>query len=198
VLRLIVGLGNPGLKYEKTRHNAGFVFLEELASRYGCQWALETRFQGLLSQFKFQGNKVILLKPQTFMNLSGVSVSSVMNYYKLSADELLVVHDELDLPEGVLRFKKNGGHAGHNGLRDIMSHIATRDFCRLRVGIGRPAIGMEVAGYVLGSAASVARQAMVCEINRVCDHLEIVLQGDVERLNGILADSVKNISLDKK
>ncbi len=148
MIKLIVGLGNPGLQYEKTRHNVGFLFLRELAVESGCGWVDEARFQGLLSEYKIPTRSVRLLMPKTFMNLSGQSVGKVSRYYRILPEEILVVHDEIDFNTGVVKLKKDGGHAGHNGLKDIISHLGTKDFFRLRIGIGRPS-SSDVANYVL-------------------------------------------------
>ena len=148
MIKLIVGLGNPGSEYEKTRHNAGFLFLDGLLSG-AAAWSNESKFHGLVASCVLGGEKVILLKPQTFMNRSGLSVGSLARYYKIKIDEVLVVHDELDLSPGTCRLKKSGGHAGHNGLRDIIANLAEKDFYRLRIGIGRPVAGKSVADFVL-------------------------------------------------
>jgi peptidyl-tRNA hydrolase, PTH1 family len=149
MIKLIVGLGNPGQQYEKTRHNAGFLFLDALASELGCSWSNESRFQGLFAEGSVVNGKVMLLKPHTFMNRSGQSVGKIARYYKLIPEEILVVHDELDFNPGVVKLKKDGGHAGHNGLRDIIAHLGSNEFYRLRIGIGRPAVGAVVADFVL-------------------------------------------------
>jgi PTH1 family peptidyl-tRNA hydrolase len=149
MIKLIVGLGNPGRQYEKTRHNAGFLFLDTLLSNYGGSWQLDGKFQGHLAEAVINYNKVLLLKPETFMNRSGQSVGKVARYYKIQPEEILVVHDELDFQTGVVKLKKDGGHAGHNGLRDIIAHLGSNGFYRLRIGIGRPAPGKVVADYVL-------------------------------------------------
>jgi PTH1 family peptidyl-tRNA hydrolase len=151
MIKLIVGLGNPGRQYEKTRHNAGFLFLDRLVSEANCAWGSEIRFDGLMAEVGFAGGKVMLLKPTTFMNRSGQSVGKVARYYKLVPEEILVVHDELDFDVGVVKLKKDGGHAGHNGLRDIIAHLGSKEFYRLRIGIGRPSAGKVVADFVLSS-----------------------------------------------
>ncbi|MDO9139988.1 MAG: aminoacyl-tRNA hydrolase [Methylobacter sp.] len=163
MIKLIVGLGNPGRQYEKTRHNAGFLFLDRLVSQMNCSWVVESRFDGVLAQLDVAGGKVMLLKPTTFMNRSGQAVGKVARYYKLAPEEILVVHDELDFDVGVVKLKKNGGHAGHNGLRDIIAHLASKDFYRLRVGIGRPSVGMVVADFVL-SPPSKAELALILSV----------------------------------
>lgn len=149
MIRLIVGLGNPGRQYERTRHNAGFLFLDRLASHCGAVWFKEGKFQALFTEIFFAENKCMLLKPETFMNRSGCSVGKVARYYKVLPSEILVVHDELDFDVGVVRLKKDGGHAGHNGLRDIITQLESNDFYRLRIGIGRPMPSKIVAEYVL-------------------------------------------------
>jgi PTH1 family peptidyl-tRNA hydrolase len=154
MIKLIVGLGNPGQQYEKSRHNAGFLFLERVLSQSGGYWVKEVKFQSLLADIHIGAQKVILLKPETFMNRSGQAVGALMRYYKINPEEMLVVHDELDFEVGLVRLKKSGGHAGHNGLRDIIAHLNSKDFYRLRVGIGRPAIGKSVADYVLSNPSN--------------------------------------------
>lgn len=149
MIKLIVGLGNPGRQYERTRHNAGFLFLDVLAQNLNCTWFSDSRFQGLFAEGFIASSKVMLLKPDTFMNRSGQSVGKIVRYYKFVPDEVLVVHDELDFNPGVVRLKKDGGHAGHNGLRDIIAHLASKEFYRLRIGIGRPPAGKAVADFVL-------------------------------------------------
>ncbi|MGZ8162233.1 MAG: aminoacyl-tRNA hydrolase [Methylobacter sp.] len=149
MIKLLVGLGNPGPRYEKTRHNVGFLFLEELACELGCVWINEPKFQGSFSECSIAGRKVMLLKPDTFMNRSGQSVGKISRYYKLAPEEILVIHDDLDFEAGIVKLKKDGGHAGHNGLKDIISHLGSKDFYRLRIGIGRPETGRSVADFVL-------------------------------------------------
>lgn len=160
MIKLIVGLGNPGQQYEKNRHNAGFLFLDRLVSEYGRVWLKDSKFHGFVSTIQINRDKVILLKPGTFMNLSGQAVGAVIRYYKIQADEILVVHDELDFPAGVVKLKKGGGHAGHNGLRDIIAHLDSKEFYRLRVGIGRPAAGKAVADYVLSNPGKAEMEAI--------------------------------------
>ncbi|MDD5319056.1 MAG: aminoacyl-tRNA hydrolase [Methylococcales bacterium] len=151
MIKLIVGLGNPGRQYEKTRHNAGFLFLDSVAQKLGCIWSNDSRFQGLVAEGSVANGKVTLLKPDTFMNRSGQSVGKIARYYKLLPEEILVVHDELDFNPGVVKLKKDGGHAGHNGLRDIIAHLGSKEFYRLRIGIGRPAAGKIVTDFVLSA-----------------------------------------------
>lgn len=137
-IRLIVGLGNPGADYESTRHNAGFWLIDALAGQCGTALAQETRFSGLAAKIRINGSEVWLLQPQTFMNRSGQSVGALARFYKINPDEVLVVHDELDLAPGVARLKKGGSSGGHNGLKDITAALGTQDYWRLRIGIGHP------------------------------------------------------------
>ncbi len=162
-MRLIVGLGNPGKKYEKNRHNIGFMLLDALADTAGFSpW--RSKFQGQISEGKVGSQKILLLKPQTFMNLSGDSVQPAMKFFKSTSQNVLVIHDELDLPPGKLKLKKGGGHAGHNGLRSITQHIGA-DFWRLRVGIGHPGDKRLVSNYVLSDFAK-ADQAWINDLIR--------------------------------
>jgi PTH1 family peptidyl-tRNA hydrolase len=176
MIKLIVGLGNPGSQYEKTRHNAGFIFLNQLALQYGLAWKVNVQFQGEVISCSIGGKDLMLIKPLTFMNKSGLSIGKVVRYYKLKPEEILVVHDELELAEGVVKLKLDGGHAGHNGLRDIIAHIETRGFYRLRLGIGRPPVGSNVADYVLSKPSQVgsdlldkACQILIKEFDRLVD-----------------------------
>ncbi len=146
-LRLIVGLGNPGAEYSETRHNAGFWFCERLARELGVTLAREPRFHGFAGNAR--ADNLWLLLPQTFMNRSGQSVGALLRFYRIEPEQMLVVHDELDLPPGQMRLKFGGGLGGHNGLKDITSHLGTQDYWRLRVGIGHPGDKNEVANYVL-------------------------------------------------
>jgi len=149
-IRLIVGLGNPGPEYEATRHNVGFWLAEAIAASHGGVFRLEPKFHGLVARITLVGQDLRLLKPATFMNRSGQSVAAVARYFDVGADQILVAHDELDLPVGALRLKQGGGHAGHNGLRDLINVLGTRDFWRLRIGIDHPGDKQLVTPYVLG------------------------------------------------
>ncbi|MFA6162816.1 MAG: aminoacyl-tRNA hydrolase [Methylobacter sp.] len=179
MIKLIVGLGNPGRQYEKTRHNAGFLFLDDLASELGCAWVNEPRFDGVLSEFGVSTGRVLLLKPGTFMNRSGQSVGKVARYYKLSPEEILVVHDELDFDVGVVKLKKDGGHAGHNGLRDIIAHLGSKEFYRLRIGIGRPSAGVGVADFVLSSPSKNERESMQSAFDLASGYIGRMISGDM-------------------
>ena len=146
-LRLIVGLGNPGAEYSETRHNAGFWFCERLADQLGVRFSHESRFHGLVANAREAG--AWLLMPQTFMNRSGQAVGALARFYRIEPSEILVVHDELDIPPGQLRLKFGGGLGGHNGLKDTSAHLNTNDYWRLRIGIGHPGNRNEVVSYVL-------------------------------------------------
>lgn len=179
-LRLIVGLGNPGKDYRDTRHNAGFMVLDELAQRMKVDFQLEKRWNGLTAK---SGN-TWLLKPQTFMNDSGKSVSGLARFHKLSASETLVVFDDVDLPLGTLRFRPSGSAGGHNGMKSIIAHFGTQDFARLKVGIaateaGRPA-GEKLAGHVLGRFSEAERPAVGEMIQRAADAVMQALQNGLD------------------
>lgn len=176
MISLIVGLGNPGDKYKKTRHNAGFLFVDALALDKGAVFSFDTKFGADVSRIDLGGNVVHLLKPQTFMNKSGLSVAAYARYFQIPVEKILVVHDELDLEPGVLRLKKSGGHGGHNGLRDIFTQLGSKDFYRLRIGIGHPGDSRRVADYVLkpldkGSEAEItdAISVGIVQIENVCN-----------------------------
>jgi len=152
-LKVIVGLGNPGSKYTETRHNAGFWFIEELAREYSASFRQEKKFHGEVAKISLAGKDIWLLKPETFMNRSGLAVQSLMSFYRINADQLLVAHDEIDLPPGTAKLKTGGGHGGHNGLRDIINQLGTKDFHRLRIGVGHPGSKDQVVDYVLHNAS---------------------------------------------
>ncbi len=154
-IRLVVGLGNPGPEYEPTRHNVGFWLAEAIAADHGVAFRLEPKFHGLLARVVLAGQDLRLLKPATYMNRSGQSVAAVVRYFDVVPGQILVLHDELDLPVGDVRLKLGGGHAGHNGLRDIINVLGTRDFWRLRIGIAHPGEKHLVTNYVLGRPSRV-------------------------------------------
>ncbi|ADC63297.1 aminoacyl-tRNA hydrolase [Allochromatium vinosum] len=149
-IQLIVGLGNPGAQYEATRHNVGFWWVEAIARAQGESFRAEPKFLGELARVRIAGQDVRLLKPSTYMNRSGQSVVAVARYFDIPPERILIAHDELDLPVGVARIKQGGGHAGHNGLRDSISALGSREFWRLRIGIAHPGDRTLVTGYVLG------------------------------------------------
>jgi PTH1 family peptidyl-tRNA hydrolase len=154
-IQLLVGLANPGPEYAKTRHNAGAWFIEEIAKRYNCVLKPDPKHHGLTAKVLIQGQEFKLLIPSTYMNLSGKAVASLANFYKIPTESILVAHDEMDLDPGIAKFKKGGGHGGHNGLKDIVKKMANQnDFLRLRIGIGHPGHKDQVTGWVLGKASS--------------------------------------------
>lgn len=180
VIKLIVGLGNPGTQYEQTRHNAGALFVEQLAARQHCQLNEEKKFFGRCARFNHGGQDVRLLIPATYMNLSGQAVAALANFYRIASDEILVVHDELDLPPGSCKIKQGGGHGGHNGLKDIIARLGNQNnFYRLRLGIGHPGHSSQVTGFVLGRAPSSEQQLIDASIEHALDVLPQLLDGQL-------------------
>jgi PTH1 family peptidyl-tRNA hydrolase len=179
-IRLIVGLGNPGREYETTRHNVGFLWIDELARLQNLGFRSEAKFHGLTARGQLHGHEVVLLKPQTFMNVSGRSVGALVQFYKISPEEMLVVHDELDLPPGVARLKMGGGHGGHNGLKDIIAHLGSRDFWRLRIGIGHPGDRSEVSNYVLNDPRREERELIAEAMQKAQNIAHLVIEGKTE------------------
>ncbi|MET4676027.1 aminoacyl-tRNA hydrolase [Luteibacter sp. ME-Dv--P-043b] len=176
-LRLIVGLGNPGAEYVRTRHNAGFWCVDALAMDQGERWAFDGKLHGETCKLRLGGETLWLLKPATFMNKSGIAVASALRYYKIAPEECLVAHDELDLPPGTVRMKFDGGHGGQNGLRDIMAHLGHGKFHRLRVGIGHPGHKDKVTPWVLGRPNAADEDAIMHGIGRAFDVLPLALDG---------------------
>ena len=180
--RLIVGLGNPGPEYETTRHNVGFWFVDHLADKLKVTLAPQAKFFGKAGR----AGETWLLEPTTFMNRSGQSVAALANFYKIPPDEILVIHDELDLPPGGIRLKQGGGNGGHNGLKDIQARLGTPDFWRLRLGIGHPGDRSEVIDYVLQRASPVDEDAIVASIRAALDTLPtFVLDGAEKAMNAL-------------
>ena len=178
-IQLIVGLGNPGSQYAQTRHNAGAEFVEQLAARQLTPLKPEKKFFGLYGKTQIGQSAIHLLIPTTFMNLSGQAISALANFYKIPPESILVAHDELDLPPGVARFKKGGGHGGHNGLRDTISKLGNnKNFYRLRLGIGHPGHSSQVSGFVLSKAPAKEREATLAAIDEAERYLEAAISGD--------------------
>ncbi|KGK10605.1 aminoacyl-tRNA hydrolase [Vibrio navarrensis] len=176
-IKLLVGLANPGPDYAKTRHNAGAWVVEELARVHNVVLKNEAKFFGLTGRITINGQDLRLLIPTTFMNLSGKSIAAVANFYQVSAEEIMVAHDELDLPPGIAKFKKGGGHGGHNGLRDTISKLANnKEFYRLRIGIGHPGHKDKVAGFVLGKAPANEQQLLDAAVDESVRCLDILLK----------------------
>jgi len=179
-IRLIVGLGNPGREYETTRHNAGYWWVDELARLQNLNFKSEARFHGLMARGQLHGHEMLLLKPQTFMNVSGRSVGALVQFYKIAPAEILVVHDDLDLQPGVARLKLGGGHGGHNGLKDIIAHLGTRDFWRLRLGIGHPGDRAEVVNFVLNDPRKEERALIEQAVQRALEVADLIITGKQE------------------
>ncbi|MDF1483103.1 aminoacyl-tRNA hydrolase [Extensimonas sp. H3M7-6] len=181
MIKLFVGLGNPGPEYESTRHNAGFWWLDAAAQALGVQLVPERSYHGLVARTNIQGRSVWLLEPQTFMNLSGKSVAALARFYKIAPEEVLVAHDELDLPAGQVKLKRGGGHAGHNGLRDIHAQLGASDYWRLRIGIGHPGVKAEVIHWVLQKPSPEQRRLIEAAIAHSLQALPALLHGDMAK-----------------
>jgi len=179
MIKLLVGLGNPGPDYETTRHNAGFWWIDTIARDLKVQLQPDRAYHGLAARTNFQGQNVWLLEPQTFMNLSGKSVAALARFFKIQPAEILVVHDELDIPPGEAKLKLGGSHAGHNGLRDIHAQLGTDQYWRLRLGIGHPGNKSEVANWVLKKPAPDQRSAIEDCVSRTSLALPHLLLGDM-------------------
>jgi len=184
-ITLIIGLGNPGEKYSKTRHNAGFWFIDELAKKVGASFKTESKFSGEVAKASIDGKPIWLLKPSTFMNRSGLAAHQLSSFYKIPAQQILVAYDELDLPVGTARLKKGGGHGGHNGLRDLHAQIG-KEYMRLRLGIGHPGDSKKVADYVLSRPSQNDEIGIINAIDRSLDVIEKVISGDLEKAMNIL------------
>lgn len=181
-IALIVGLGNPGREYEQTRHNAGAWLVTALARRYQIPLNPDRKFSGLSGRLSLDGQDLRLLIPTTYMNRSGQAVNALCQFYRITPAQMLVAHDELDLPPGVARLKFGGGHGGHNGLRDIISCLGNnRDFGRLRIGIGHPGHASQVTGYVLSKAPAAEQQQIDMVIQAALDALPLAIHGDWPR-----------------
>ncbi len=181
MIRLFVGLGNPGPEYEDTRHNAGFWFVDDLARRLGVTLLPDRAYHGLVARANTPQGPVWLLQPQTYMNLSGKSVAALARFFKITPEEVLIVHDELDLLPGQVKLKKGGGHGGHNGLRDIHAQLGTPDYWRLRLGIGHPGVKHEVANFVLRKPPQAEREAIFKCISQSLDAVDAMLAGDMNK-----------------
>jgi PTH1 family peptidyl-tRNA hydrolase len=179
-LRIIVGLGNPGPEHQVTRHNAGFWFVDLLARRHGGEFRDYRKYSGETARVSIADREVMLLKPTTYMNRSGLSIRQVSDFFKIAPEEILVVHDELDLPVGTVRLKQGGGHGGHNGLRDAIAHIG-ENFWRLRLGIGHPGNKAEVIDYVLTRAPRTEEDLILETISTSADVMSLLIEQGAER-----------------
>jgi PTH1 family peptidyl-tRNA hydrolase len=181
MIKLLVGLGNPGPEYEATRHNAGFWFVDAAARALKTTLVMDRSYHALVARTSFQGQSLWLLEPQTFMNLSGKSVSALARFFKINPDEVLVAHDELDLPPGEAKLKFGGSHAGHNGLRDIHAQLGTADYWRLRLGVGHPGVKSEVVHWVLKKPSLDHHIAIDQSVDRAITALPALLAGEMNK-----------------
>lgn len=181
LIKLIVGLQNPGLAYVHTRHNAGAWFLDALADRYHLSFKTNKKLLGEVAELAHENVRCFILLPTTFMNHSGQSVRAFCDFYRIESKEILVVHDDLDISVGRAKLKTGGGHGGHNGLRDIIAHLNTTEFHRLRLGIGHPGHREEVLNYVLGKPSPEDREQILIAIARALEVIPVILDGHIER-----------------
>jgi len=181
MIKLFVGLGNPGPEYEATRHNAGFWFIDALARQLKVNMAIEKGYWGLMGRTSIDGQNVWLLEPLTFMNASGKSVGALARFFKIAPEEILVAHDELDIAPGHAKLKKGGGHAGHNGLRDIHAQLGSPDYWRLRLGVGHPGDRAEVVNWVLKKPSQDDRIAIEQSMDRSLKAVPALLAGDMDK-----------------
>ncbi len=181
MIKLFVGLGNPGAEYEATRHNAGFWYIDALARELKCTLSYDKSYFGMVARTVAGGQTVWLLQPQTFMNLSGKSVGALAKFFKIAPEEILVAHDELDIVPGEAKIKLGGSHAGHNGLRDIHAQLGTDQYWRLRIGIGHPGVKSEVIHWVLKKPSAEHRDAIAQTIERSVQALPHFLSGNMEK-----------------
>ena len=190
-LKLIVGLGNPGPKYQTTRHNAGFWFVDRLADSEHCDFARQAKFHGEVARLRSGKADCWLLKPDTFMNHSGRAVTAMLDYYGIEAAQMMIVHDEIDLEPGVVRLKQGGGHGGHNGLRDIIAATGKKDFIRLRIGVGHPGHKDDVIDYVLRRAGSSEKKAIEAGIEESLSVMPFLFNGELQKAMTALHSSHK-------
>ena len=180
-IQIIAGLGNPGNEYEKTRHNAGFWFIDQLVSKYNITLKNESKYSAQLGRLNTASGSVWLIKPSTFMNRSGQAIARLARFYKIQPEQILIVHDDLDLSPGVVKLKQGGGHGGHNGLRDSIAQLADKNFYRLRLGIGHPGSKEQVVGFVLGKTPQSEKILIESAIDKSIDSIELILQGEMQK-----------------
>jgi peptidyl-tRNA hydrolase, PTH1 family len=189
-VHLIVGLGNPGAEYAKTRHNAGFLLVERLAAKWKTDWTIERKFEARIAKSERSGMRVMLCQPQTFMNLSGETVRALINFYQLPLKQALVVVDDADLPLGEIRLRGSGSSGGHHGLESIEQHVASREFARLRIGIGRKDGAREITNFVLGRFDPDENAVLEKVLVRASDQVECWLDNGIEKamnqFNGVV------------
>jgi len=190
---LIVGLGNPGAEYAHTRHNAGFILADLLARRWGAEWSVAKKFQSRIAKVERDGRRVVFCEPQTFMNLSGEAVGALVGFYQLAAGKLIVMVDDADLPLGEIRLRPGGSSGGHHGLESIEQHLGSRQFARLRIGIGRQDGKREITGHVLGRMSPGELRVLEKVLARAADQVECWLahglQKAMSQFNGVLSDA---------
>jgi PTH1 family peptidyl-tRNA hydrolase len=180
-IQLVAGLGNPGAKYEQTRHNAGFWFVDEVARRFNALFKSESKYKSEVARCSIAGNDCRLQKPMDFMNRSGLPVASLAAFYQIPCNSILIVHDDLDLSPGTIKLKRGGGHGGHNGLRDLIPHLGGNDFLRLRIGIGHPGHRDDVVGYVLQHASRDEQTAIDQAIEEAVKLLPDIVDGNLDK-----------------
>ena len=181
-VRLLIGLGNPGSKYASTRHNAGFWFADAVVARHDGQFRKNARFFGDTAEVTIGAFSLRVLKPTTYMNESGRAVAAAVRFFRIPLENVLIAHDEIDLPPGAIRLKRGGGHGGHNGLRDIVPALGSADFSRLRIGVGHPGDKDSVTGYVLNRAPAAEQSRIDESIGRALDLIEPIVAGDMSRV----------------
>ena len=190
-MHLIVGLGNPGAEYAKTRHNAGFLLVEKLAAQWKTNWANERKFMARVAKAERSGKKVLLCEPQTFMNLSGEAVGSVINFYQVPLGNVLVAVDDADLPFGEIRLRPGGGTGGHHGLESVTQHLGSKEFARLRIGIGRKDDARQITNYVLGKFEPSENELLEKVLDRAAGQIECWLghglQKAMNQFNGAVS-----------
>ena len=180
-MHLIVGLGNPGAEYAKTRHNAGFILVEKLAEQWKSSWASERKFASRIAKAERGSGKVILCEPQTFMNLSGEAVGVLVKYYQLPLEKILIVVDDADLPLGEIRLRPGGGSGGHHGLESVTQHLGSREYARLRIGIGRKDEARQITGHVLGKFAAEENAVLEKVLERAAGQMECWLSAGLQK-----------------
>jgi peptidyl-tRNA hydrolase, PTH1 family len=178
---LIVGLGNPGAEYANTRHNAGFLLVEKLAAKWKCDWSNEKKFRARIAKTARNGKRICLCEPQTFMNLSGETVGALKNFYQLPLAQLLIVADDADLPLGTIRLRASGSSGGHHGLESVEQHVASREFARLKIGIGRKDNAREITNYVLGRFDAAENELLQKVLERASGQVETWLEAGTEK-----------------
>jgi len=190
---LIVGLGNPGADYAKTRHNAGFLLVEKLAAQWRANWKNERKFQARMARAERGGKMVLLAEPQTFMNLSGEPVGAPMRFYRLPPERILVVVDDADLPLGEIRLRPGGGTGGHHGLESVMQHVGSREYPRLRLGIGRRNEAREITGHVLGKFSAAENALLEKVLERAAGQLECWLDAGIQKAMSLFNGNVEEL-----